>query len=295
MKAGSYSEAIDQANKRVACLEKLPQTDESPKKMIDARTSVALYLTQLNHYFEAKEALDPIIDLAVKSGYKRRLCQIKTILGAYYAHVEENFPAAFQAFEEALTIAEEIKDFVSSTLASFWFGTNLALNCDFEEATRYLQKALDISIAGGYLSGIASIKANFAYCCFFCSGKIDLGFQTSAEAVRMAEESGDIMPKGMAYTSHGASCYGRGLFDEAEVCLLRGVGFFERVKEKMWNTIAHFFLGEIYFEKGDFSRSEECYGKGCRLVKDGRHFPSSGGWTKVGLIRAKEYDQPKGY
>ena len=39
-------------------------TDEGQKKMIDARTVLALYLAQLNYYFEAKEAIDPIIDLA---------------------------------------------------------------------------------------------------------------------------------------------------------------------------------------------------------------------------------------
>ncbi len=82
--------------------------------MIDARTVLALYLTQLNYYFEAKEAIDPIINLAERLGYKKRLCQIKTIMGTYHAFVEENFPAAFQTFEEALTIAEEVKDIVSS-------------------------------------------------------------------------------------------------------------------------------------------------------------------------------------
>ena len=50
--------------------------------MIDARTVLALYLAQLNHYFEAKEAIDPIIDLAEKLGYKRRLCQIHSALAS---------------------------------------------------------------------------------------------------------------------------------------------------------------------------------------------------------------------
>ena len=97
-KAGSFPEAIDQAKKRVACLEKLPLTDESQKKMIDARTVLALYLAQLNHYFEAKEAIDPIIDLAEKSGYKRRLCQIKTILGTYHAICGREFPGRLSSF-----------------------------------------------------------------------------------------------------------------------------------------------------------------------------------------------------
>ena len=96
--------------KRIASLERLPQTEDVEKKIIDARTVLGLYLAQLNYYVEAKEAIDPIIDLAIKQDYKRRLCQIYTLQGAYYYFVEEDFPAAFQAFEEALKISEEIKE-----------------------------------------------------------------------------------------------------------------------------------------------------------------------------------------
>ena len=38
-----------------------------------------------------------------------------------------------------------------------------------------MQKALDISVAGGYLSGMASFKASFAYFCLFLPGKDRFG------------------------------------------------------------------------------------------------------------------------
>ena len=60
-------------------------TDEDQRKMIDARTALALYFIQFNHFIEAKEAIDPIIDLVEKSGYKKRLCQIRTIMATYHA------------------------------------------------------------------------------------------------------------------------------------------------------------------------------------------------------------------
>jgi tetratricopeptide (TPR) repeat protein len=292
-KAGSMPEAIDQTKKRVACLEKFPLTDESQKKKIDSRTVLALYLAQLNHFIEAKEAMDPIIDLAEKLGYMRRLCQIKTILGTYYLFIEENFTASFQAFKEALGIAEEVKDFVSLTLASYWFGINLAGNCEFKEAVRYMQKALDMNVAGGYLSGIASCKAHMAYFCYFCSGVIDLGFKLSAEAVRIAEESGDIFSKGSAYICHGVSCFGMGLFEESEEHLLRGIGFCERVNEKPWNALAHFFLGEASFEKGNFIGAEDCYRKGCLLLRESQSSPSIEGLSKLGMIRSNSMICPK--
>ena len=78
----------------------------------------------MNYFVEAKEAIDPIIDLAIKHDYKRRLCQIYTILGTYYCFVEENYPEAFKALEEALKISEEIKDIVT-----FSFSKLLVWSC----------------------------------------------------------------------------------------------------------------------------------------------------------------------
>ena len=121
-KTASLNDAIAYAKKRVTSLERLPQTDDVEKQIIDARTVLGLYMTQMNYHVEAKEAIDPIIDLAIKHDYKRRLCQIYTILGSYYCFVEENYPEAFKALEEALKISEEVKDIVTSVLASYWFG-----------------------------------------------------------------------------------------------------------------------------------------------------------------------------
>ena len=292
LKAGSFMDAIDQTKKRIICLEKLPLTEEGQRKMIDARTILALNLTTLNFHIEAKEAIDPIIDLAEKLGYKRRLGQIKTLQGIYHAQVEENFPAAFQAYEKALTIAEEVEDVVSSVFTNYWFGVNLAANCEFERAARYKQSAIDINVAAGNLWGIASTKATFAYLCFYCPGKITLGFQISAEAVRIAEESGDGYSKGVAYTCHGTSCYGRGLFEEAEKHLLKGVYFCERVNAKFWNFLAHYYLGEIYFDRRDFPRSEEWYGNGFRLIKDSQNIPTFVIWANIGLLRTKSMIDP---
>ena len=120
-----------------------------------------------------------------------------------------------------------------------------------------------------------------------------MGYQTSAEAIRIAEESGDILSKGIAYTCHGASCFGKGVFEEAAKYFLKGIGFCEQINEKIMNMVAHVYLGEIYFEKGDIPKSEECYRKAYKLIKDSRVFPSFVGWVNVGLIRAKAMINPK--
>jgi class 3 adenylate cyclase/tetratricopeptide (TPR) repeat protein len=293
-KAVSFPDATAYAKKRVICLEKLPMTAQGQKRIIDARTVLALYLIQWNYFLQAKEAVEPIIDPAIKQDYKRRLCQIRTILGVYHFLVEEHFSAAHQALEEALKISEEVKDIVTSVLASFWLGVTLSYNCEFERALRYFQRALDITILAKSLWGTAANKAIIAHHCYFYSGKINLGFQTSSEAVRIAEESGDIFSKGIACTSYGTSCYTRGLFEEAEKQLSKGAEFCERLTEKVWNMMANGCLGETYFEMGNFKRARDHFEKAGGLLKQNRVMPSWVGMMEVAAIRSGVMNKEKG-
>jgi tetratricopeptide (TPR) repeat protein len=292
-KAASLNDAIAHTNRRVTSLERLPRTDELDKQIIDARTALGLYMTQLDYHFEAKEAIDPIIDLAIKRDYKRRLCQIYTILGTYYCFVEENFPEAFKASEEALKLSEEGKDIVTSVLASFWFGCALGMNCEFERSTKYFQRAIDVNLLVKNLWGIASMKSSLAYFSYRPNGKIDMQFQTTEEALRIAEESRDIYSKALAYTSHGISCYGKRLFEEAQKHLLKGAEFCEKINYHTWNGLARFFLGETNFEMGDFLKSKEYYEKGSWLWDSNRMIPSYVNLGKVGLARSKVMNKEK--
>jgi len=292
-KAASFNDAIAYANKRVTSLERLSRTDEIDKQIIDARTALGLYTAQMNYHVESKNAIDPIIDLAVKHDYKKRLCQIYTILGTYHLFVEDNYPEAFKALEKALKISEQVKDIVSLVLASFWYACALGWNCEFEKSANYFQKALDINAAVKNLWGISAIKSNLAYFCYYYPGKINLGFQTTQEAVRIAEESGDIYSKVIAYISHGALCYGKGLLEDAKKYLVKGLEFCERINFDSWNAVSRFALGETYFEMGNFEKSKEHYQKGSWVLENIRLWPSWANAGKVGSARSKVMNKEK--
>ena len=49
----------------------------------------------------------------------------------------------------------------------------------------------------------------------FFHGKIHLAYETTNEALEIAEKSGDMQSRAMAYTYYGASCYSKGFFKEA--------------------------------------------------------------------------------
>jgi tetratricopeptide (TPR) repeat protein len=292
-KSASLNDAIIHSKKRITSLEQLPRTDDVQKQIIDARVVLGLYMAQMHYIVEAKEAIDPIIDLAIEHNYKRRLCQIYTILGTYHFFVEENFPETFKVLEEALKISEEVKDIVSLVLASYWYGVSLGNNCEFERSTYYIQRALDINVAVKNLWGISATKSMLASHSYFYNGKIDLQFKTTSEALPIAEESGDIFSRANAYVSHGVSFYGKGLFEEAEKHVLKGIEFCERINFHSMNGVARLQLGETYYEMGDFARSKEHYEKGSRALEGSRIWPSWANAGKVGLARAKVMNKEK--
>jgi class 3 adenylate cyclase/tetratricopeptide (TPR) repeat protein len=292
-RAVSLNDAIAHSKKRVASLELLPQTEDVQQQIIDARVALGLYIVQMGYHAKAKEAVDPIIDLAIRHNYKKRLCQIYTILGAYYLGVEENYPETFKVLEQALKISEEVKDIVSLVLASIMLGGALGWNCEFERSANYLQNALDINVAAKNLWGISTMKSNLAYFSYFHNGKINLQFKTSNEGLQIAEESGDAFSKGMAYIIHGISCYAKRLLEEAEKYLFKGLEFCEKINLASWDGCGQFHLGETYFEMGDFLRSKEHCEKAILILESYRLCPSNVGWGRVGLARSKVMNKEK--
>ncbi|MGD9302385.1 MAG: adenylate/guanylate cyclase domain-containing protein, partial [Desulfobacterales bacterium] len=247
-KAAALADAIDYAQKRIDCLEKLSPTDAVQKEIIDARTVLGLYAIQSGFHANAIKAVAPILELAKKMEYNRRLPQIYTIIGTYKYLVDEDFPAALKNLEEALIISRNSNDMVSSLFSNFWSAIVRSVNCEFEKANDHISRALEINMAANSQWGVSIIKSNLSYFIHFAQGRMDKSYQTSGEALGAANESGDIFSKAMASVCHGISCYGRGLFDKAILHLTDGYKFCDKIKLVIFQGLAHFFLGEAYFE-----------------------------------------------
>ena len=292
-KSASFTDAITYCEKRVSSLEKLPTTADVQKKIIDARATLGLYYNQTNNFVLSKEAVEPIVELALERDYKRRIAQIYTIIGAYSYAVEEDFPEALKYLEKAIKIAKESNDLISLIMANHWMGHVLADNCEFERALYHLEKGLEINVAANNLWGIATHKSCIARTVYCFQGKIDLGYQASLEGLRLAEESGDILSKAEAYLSLGFSCYGKGYLDEAERHLLKAIDFCERLNLVALQGLARFCLGETYFYRREYQKSKDHYGKLIWLYEYNRLFPSLTNLTKLCLERAMVMNNEK--
>jgi tetratricopeptide (TPR) repeat protein len=237
------------------------------RKLIDARTALGLYYTQIFLWIEAKEAVEPVVELALQLDYKRRISQIYTITGAYHFWVKEDFPRALRYLEDALKLAEELNDTLSLFMANFRLGEVLGFCCGFERALYHLGKALEINVTANSLYGIAIIKSFITLFVHNPRGKLDLGYQTSGEAMRIAEESGDPYSKGWAYFAHGESCHFKGSLKEAEEHSLRvtDIEVGERVTLTHWG---YGLLGNIYLDRGEYQKSQDCFKKAISIVED---------------------------
>jgi len=286
-KTASLNDAITYAQKRVACLEKLPQTEDVSRKIIDVRTVLGLYCIQINHLVEAKEAVEPMVDLTLKLGYKRRISQVYSILGWYTWWTEEDYTRAHRYLTDGLNIAEELNDILSLATANLCLGLVFSGNCEYEKASAHFGKVLDINIAANRLWGIATTKSMRAFWVYNWQGRIDLGFKETSEAVQLAEESGDIYSKAYGYAFHGNSCYCKGYLREAEEYLVKGINFAERINDPAILFVIYFSLGETYLNMGKHVQAREVLERGISLLEPHRIHPSLLSLSRLALALVK--------
>jgi tetratricopeptide (TPR) repeat protein len=292
-KRASFNDAIAYGEQVAACLEKLSRTEDVEKKIIDAKVTLGLYYLQMFQYVEAKEVVEPIIELALERDYKRRISQIYTIIGTYGFTIEGDYPKALQYLEDALKIAEELEDRLSLFLASHWRAHALAESCKFKSALHHVEKALEINVAANVPWGIAALKGCMSMTVYNNQGMADLGFQMSQENLRFAEESGDAWSKAEAYTYHGCSCYLKGYLDNAEGRLLKAIAFCERINFLSLGSLASFFLGETYFDRRQYQKSQNYHGKAISLLEHCGAWPSIISSKKIALARARLMNKEK--
>jgi tetratricopeptide (TPR) repeat protein len=292
-KAASLNDAVLYARNRIFCLEKLPVDDDVEKKIISARTILGLYYTQIFLSVEAKVAVDPIVDLAIKHNYKRRVSQLNFILGFYHFIVNEDFPKAIEYFEKALKIGEEISDLVTLVLANNAMGCCLTANGEYLKALSYLEEALKINVKANSLWGITAIKTNIAAWAYCPRGRTEQAYQTSHEALKIAEESGDIYSKGLANYAHGRSYYYKGNLKDAQEHLLRAFDFLQKSNQLVLEGHANSDLGDTHFAMEDYETCQYYYENANTQFLHCNSRPSYTILNKIAIILARIMNNDK--
>jgi tetratricopeptide (TPR) repeat protein len=114
-----------------------------------------------------------------------------------------------------------------------------------------------------------------------------LGYETSKEAIQIAEESEDTHSKSFAYGSYGISCYCLGSFEEAVRNLLKSIDLTESIGWAMFNADANTHAGEVYYHMGEYEQSEHHHYKAAQLLEENGLLPSLLRLNRMGVARAK--------
>ncbi|MFC1877381.1 hypothetical protein ACFL2E_08960, partial [Thermodesulfobacteriota bacterium] len=266
------------------------QNETTQKKIIDARTRLAGYYLSIDHYVDAKEAVETIVNLSLELNYEKRLPIIYIVLGSYSLWVEENFLEALQNLKEALEISEKMNDSTSKWFARFFLGITLSLNCEFEKGLGYFRKSLDLGTESNNPIMITFAKSSMSTFNYIYHGKANLAYQMSRESLSTAQESGDVYLMGMAYSSCGIACFCKGLFKEAENMLLQALSFCEKITLLGWGTWGTGFLGHSYAEMGEYKTAIDTYHKGISELEQANLFPFWINVWKLSIIRLKVLD-----
>jgi class 3 adenylate cyclase/tetratricopeptide (TPR) repeat protein len=292
-KTASLNDAILYAEKGIACLEKLPASDEVQEKIIDARTVLGVYLTQLSNVHEAKQAIDPIIEVARQRGYSSRLSQIYRIVGQFVGFVEEDLPRALEHLNQAVEIADRMGNMISVVLANYQLAFASALDCQFQRAFSHIEKSLKINIAADNLWGTSVMKSNLSLFQFW-NGQIESSYRTGNEAVKLAEFSGQMYSRMWAHAFYGITCYGRGDFGEALDSLSKGVHFGERMNFPLLAAIAKFHQADTYSETREYESAENHFQNSIELYDRCRQWPSFSNLARMALKKAQSLSGEKG-
>ena len=104
-KTASLNDAILYAEKGIACLERLPASDEVQKKIIDARTVLGLYLLQIGNCLQSQRGNRSDNGIWQHRKATADGCLRFTIIrGAFEFWVEEDFPRALEHLSHALEL-----------------------------------------------------------------------------------------------------------------------------------------------------------------------------------------------
>jgi len=294
-KKNFIEDAIAYTQKRLECLESLPETDDVRKKIIDTRTQLGFYHLQMYYFVAAKEAVAPIAETALKYGHGRQLSRTHIIEGAYNMWVMEDMPEACRHLDKAIQICGETDDFISLVWARAELGAATGVNCEFKKAASNYQSNIDLAEMTNSKWGLALPKSSQSYFVFNFQGSSDRAYKTSREAVQLAEESGDILSKAHAYTCHGVGCYHKGFLEEAEKYLLKASDACDKIDLFSWGSVTQHALAEVHYETGNYNKAKNCYLLAVSLANKIQFLPTWQNLNKIGAARAMVMNRETGF
>jgi tetratricopeptide (TPR) repeat protein len=136
------------------------------------------------------------------------------------------------------------------------------------------------------LWGIAAQKAQQAFFSYFSPGRIKKYTEIAIETLKIAEDSGDSLSRGISYAAYGWACFLNGDIKGAEKYALRGRDLCVRIGFIGWAAVAHECLASVYFYLKDYRESRNCWSRIMQSQQETRINPSN--VLRMNLALARE-------
>ena len=255
------------------------------EEIIDARTVLATYFLNLNHHIEARNAVEPVLELAVGLNYQKGLSGIYTAMGLFHICVEEDYKTGSFYLKQASEISEKMHKYLVMWLAQYQLGCHFLLNYQFKESMGCLKTSLVMSQISKNLTGMAHSKSALAMNYNF-QNRPDLALALSEEALEAALESEDAMGLQPAYTVMGQSLYYKGDLQEAERNLIKALAYYEKAGIVSWGAGAAGWLGWMYYDLGYYDKAKLYHQQCTSIMEETTYFPS---WINCHKLWMKNY------
>ena len=172
-------------------------------------------------------------------------------------------------------------------------GNCLSANGEFAKALHFYEKALRINVRVNVQWGIVAVRMNITHSVYGRLGNVELAYQTSQEALRIANESGDIFSKARANYGLGLSYYLRGRLKAAEEHFLKSSDLSQKSNQLAWAAFANSYLSAIYLDMGDYETSQKFSERAISFFQNIGVGPSLAIWSKIFSVLAKVMNNEK--
>jgi tetratricopeptide (TPR) repeat protein len=118
-------------------------------------------------------------------------------------------------------------------------------------------------------------------------GNVELANKTGQEALRIANESGDILSKANANFALGLSYYLKGCLKEAGKHLLNSSDLLQKSNHLAYSAYANSFLSDICLDTGEYETAQKFSEKAISFLQHSEMAPSYIIWNKISVALAQ--------
>ena len=173
-------------------------------------------------------------------------------------------------FERALKISEEIGDKQKIAICYLNFGIIYHENGSYDKAIDYYLKVLETAKEINFKRGLSLSYTNLGIA-YFDQGSYEKSIESYLMALKIHEEVGDKRNMAACYTNIGLVHYEQGTYDKAFEYLQKSLAINEEVGNKKGISICYINFAMIYHKQDIYDKAIEYYNKALKLFKELGH------------------------